>query len=1110
MDAGREVAADHIDEAVEVALLNAELSGELVSRVLQNRRPGSGEAPRDRRAIDPVDAGQGREGQAVDFVQAQQRAGGGFEGRDGAVQGRAKLGAVLVLDGEQRGRIPAVDEIDKRVRRLQPAASATQGDAGAQGHQSQQGPQLAATGLVDQRRPPIGTRREQHAPHRLGDLVELLIGAAQARGTDSQLAKVVDLEASLGPHAAVGAGQGEGQLGTVEARELIEGIPSRLDALAEIAAQRRDRGGELAERKRGRRAQLTEGRAQLLDLGPTAGRCQRAGEGLERGSIDRRRRVGLRHAAIISARRAPSGPWLRPRGERALRLVRVWSWFIGVSPTERAPAANGEAHFETGEAQAEASEAQVAFGTACLDEAAILAVARGSLALGERSLAAALEHLDRCAGCRLSVAAAAAGTPQPQPEPQPAAAGETIGRFEIEAIAGRGAMGIVYRARDPRLDRRVALKLIRPGLLDSAVHARLEREARALAKVDHPAVVRVYEVGDVDAALFVAMELIDHSEILAAFRQAGEGLLAAHQAGLVHRDFKPSNAMIDGRGVHVTDFGLVAERDSELTGTLVSARPLAPGGLALTQTGMVLGTPAYMAPEQLKGAHVDPRADQFSFCVALFEALAGHRPFEAGAGPPPRTFQELLEAIDRGPVEPRRSIAKPIHRALRRGLARQARDRFESMRELLDALRLPSRVGRRLAVVATGLVALAAAGAPWLTSGRDWRPALPAVPTLELAEPPPAASELPNVNPARPQTLDPSSACAGIDDRWATIWSEARREALRTAELATWPEHPPDQVHPKLAERWEGVGRVNATMTLVVVDDFGEQWRSRYRQTCEDRFLSERDAGARLRRQCLDDVLVRADALLAEPPREQRFRDALARLDLRMGRCSAHLVKSLTWPEGELVAVAEQARRDLAEAESATVGQDHARALEHARAGLAAAERSQEVGLMAEAWLTLGAAAAEAGDAEAGLDALHEAIAHAQRGKHDRVFREAAELLAWTYLFGVDDSRQARLWLDTAGRLDGEVPPAPAELARRAVIEARLRRLDGQLNGARADLRALLSDALEPATAVTVLAELLTIADAQAEPHAPILAEFEQLFARSPQVLAAVAARRQP
>ena len=220
--------------------------------------------------------------------------------------------------------------------------------------------------------------------------------------------------------------------------------------------------------------------------------------------------------------------------------------------------------------------------------------------------------------------------------------GRSLGRYTLIDRLGAGAMGVVYRAEDGDLGRLVALKLLhRP---DDLLTDRLIREARAMAQVNHPNVVAVYDVGIADGTTYIAMELVEGmslrlwqqqrrsaAEIVAAYIAAGRGLAAAHAAGIVHRDFKPDNCLVgsDGR-TRVTDFGLAAARAS-------GAPP--PSQIDLTSTGSVLGTPAYMAPEQFTGGNVDPRTDQFNFCVALHEALYGARPFSG------RSFRMARAAV---------------------------------------------------------------------------------------------------------------------------------------------------------------------------------------------------------------------------------------------------------------------------------------------------------------------------------------------------------------------------------------------------------------------------------------------------------------------------------
>ncbi|PCC74466.1 Serine/threonine protein kinase [Nannocystis exedens] len=290
-----------------------------------------------------------------------------------------------------------------------------------------------------------------------------------------------------------------------------------------------------------------------------------------------------------------------------------------------------------------------------------------------------------------TVAAALFGT-----DPEPV----NLGRYRLLGRLGAGGMGIVYAAYDGRLERKLALKLLRPSRLGNAdAVARTLREARALARLSHPHVVHVYEVGELDGReIFVAMEHLDGPTlrawldaerrpwraVLEVFRQAGEGLAAAHAHGIVHRDFKPHNAMFGGDGrVRVLDFGLAQIDGAADVREPVTAANFAERPGSLTSTGAVLGTPAYMAPEQLAGQKGDARSDQFSFCVALYEALYGKRPF---AG---ETLGELADSVSSERVTPPpRSSDVPawVREALLRGLRADPERRWPSMTALLAAL----------------------------------------------------------------------------------------------------------------------------------------------------------------------------------------------------------------------------------------------------------------------------------------------------------------------------------------------------------------------------------------------------------------------------------------
>ena len=341
---------------------------------------------------------------------------------------------------------------------------------------------------------------------------------------------------------------------------------------------------------------------------------------------------------------------------------------------------------------------------------------------------------------------------------------ERFGHYVVLHQIGEGAMGVVLAAYDQHLDRKVALKLLRADMDDSneGVHHRMRREAQAMARLSHPNVVQVYEAGEVDGHLFLAMEFIQGVTLrawmtlrprpwyglLPVFLQAGRGLAAAHVAGLTHRDFKPDNVMVgdDGR-VLVLDFGLSRGRgDWARSQIAITRRNLA--NIGVTAAGSMLGTPAYMSPEQFRGDEADARSDQFGFCATVWEGLYGRRPFQGG------DVRELRTHVLAGKlVAPPEGTRVPtwLREILERGLSLAAGDRWPSMQALLTALEYdPRRTRRRWA--AAGLAGLAVGAAGF--AGAAYRDT-------------------------------EARACDGAAEVLAGVWDEPQRTALDAAVRAT-------------------------------------------------------------------------------------------------------------------------------------------------------------------------------------------------------------------------------------------------------------------------------------------------------------------------------------
>ncbi len=348
-----------------------------------------------------------------------------------------------------------------------------------------------------------------------------------------------------------------------------------------------------------------------------------------------------------------------------------------------------------------------------LSEDSVARFVQGSLGAEER--ARVEQHLETCAVClRLVGLAARLGD----------AANIESARYAVERRLGSGAMGTVFLAHDRALNRKVAIKRVK-GVATAERRERLRAEAQTMAQLSHPNVASVFDVGEDEQGLFVAMQWVDGGtardwlsqtprswrEIVKMFIEAGNGLAAAHAANIVHRDFKPSNVLVASNGeVRVTDFGLASfSLSPSVTPALVE--PLNAYGTWLTQSGALIGTPAYMAPEQHRGEAASVQSDQFSFCVALTEALTGQRPFSG------QTLKALRESIDSGPrfAGAFSKLPSPLQRALRRGMAADPLQRFASMSELVQTLRqtlalqplrtrVATQVGLALLLVAIGVV----------------------------------------------------------------------------------------------------------------------------------------------------------------------------------------------------------------------------------------------------------------------------------------------------------------------------------------------------------------------------------------------------------------------
>jgi tetratricopeptide (TPR) repeat protein/predicted Ser/Thr protein kinase len=592
-----------------------------------------------------------------------------------------------------------------------------------------------------------------------------------------------------------------------------------------------------------------------------------------------------------------------------------------------------------------------------------------------------------------------------------AAAGVPIrlGRYVVLDRLGQGGMGVVYSAFDPELDRKVAIKLLRRvELLGEAAQRRLLREAQALARLSHTNVVAVHDVGIVDGQLFIAMEFVQGQTLrawmaaprrwqdaLAVFMQAGRGLAAAHAGGFVHRDVKPDNVMVgdDGRVV-VMDFGLARPEvpagpdPSESMSTTDNG--VHPG---LTQTGSLLGTPAYMSPEQFATTKVDARSDQFSFCVTLYEALYGVRPF------PGDNVAELRGSVLlRDPLPPPRGTAVPgrVHQALLRGLQRDPSRRYNDMPELLAALaadpwaRRRQRMAMFAAVVVGGLAALVGSGAMY-----GWRA--------------------------------DAGACVGGELQMVGVWDPAVAEATRAALVGT------------------GVPYAEDVATRVVsrLDAYAGEWARMHREACETHRRDEQsDALFDLRMACLDErrTAVRALASVLKDADAEVVKQAVqAAEDVpSVGRCAdapALLAESPPPEDPEVARAVDELRPRLATLWARRrVGQYAAVAAE-AGPLRGEAEALGYAPLLAEILQLEALVAADLGDFKAAEATLIRSIATADGAGADELRVHAQ--LELMRVVGLDQARFAEGML--LGELTGGALKRLSDASRfEAVLEARL------------------------------------------------------------------------
>ncbi|MEM9457023.1 MAG: serine/threonine-protein kinase [Myxococcota bacterium] len=579
-----------------------------------------------------------------------------------------------------------------------------------------------------------------------------------------------------------------------------------------------------------------------------------------------------------------------------------------------------------------------------------------------------------------------------------------IGRFVVLGTLGQGGMGTVYEAFDRSLDRRVAVKVLHRDTADQ-YYRRLLGEAKALAQLTHPNVVTVHEVGEFEGQLFVAMELVTGRTLrewvkqqprptwrqcVETYCQAGSGLAAAHAAGLVHRDFKPGNAMVDAGGrVRVLDFGLAQTANEAREHANNSAAREATADRSpshepelnqrLTETGQIMGTPAYMPPEQMRGEEVDARSDQFSFCVALYEAIYETRPFEG------QTWNELVKSVTSGKTKPRPRSSAPgrLRHILMRGLATDASQRWPSMADLLAELQelvapkplrwlAPLAISGGLALIGVGLARYAAVG----------------------------------------------FRCEGSMSQLAEIWDEERRHQVRDAIFATPRSYAKDT--------WE---RVEARL-----DEYAQDWIDKHTAVCEATRVTQDQSEEvmDLRMSCLGGqrAALHATVEVLAQANAETVDNAMAMVDglpslLRCDDVSA-LRERLPLPSNpEHLRQIETSRAEVASAEALARSGRLDEAVRAARAGLRYAQEISYRPAEATAGLVLGQALELEGSLEQARATLVDAEIAAEIARDDPTLAEIRIALVRVEGDRLIQAQKGHMWARKARAIIERIGGAP-------------------------------------------------------------------------------------